>query len=76
MNIENSLGKACFKACNIFYKSAENTSRTSNVSGSNKINPTAFKNKNDNIAIVAMNLSDETLNYSITIDLKTSRLKL
>ncbi|MGK0412906.1 MAG: glucosylceramidase [Polaribacter sp.] len=50
--------------------------RISSVSSSNKIISTAFKNKNDNIAIVAMNLGDETLDYSITIDLKTSRLKL
>lgn len=50
--------------------------RISSVSSSNKIISTAFKNKNNTIAIVAMNLSDETLEYSITMNLKTTRVKL
>lgn len=50
--------------------------RISSVTSSNSIISTAFKNKNNSIVIIAMNTSDKTLDYSITIDLKTSTLKI
>jgi glucosylceramidase len=50
--------------------------RISSVSSSNSILATAFKNKNDTIAIIAMNITDVPLAYSVTIDLKTAKLKL
>ena len=50
--------------------------RISSVSSSNSVIATAFKNKNDTIAIIAMNTADTPLEYTITIDLKTAKLKL
>ena len=50
--------------------------RISSVTSSNSIISTAFKNKNNSIAIVVMNTSNKMLNYNITIDLKTTKLKI
>jgi len=50
--------------------------RISSVTSSNSIISTAFKNKNNSIAIIAMNTSDKTLDYTITINLKTAKLKI
>ena len=50
--------------------------RISSVTSSNKIISTAFKNKNKSIVIIAMNSSNESLNYSITVDLKTTKLQI
>jgi glucosylceramidase len=50
--------------------------RISSVTSSNKIISTAFKNKNKSIVIITMNTSDESLNYSITVDLKTTKLQI
>ena len=50
--------------------------RISSVSSSNSIIATAFKNKNNTIAVIAMNTADQPLEYTSTIDLKTAKLKL
>jgi glucosylceramidase len=50
--------------------------RISSVSSSNSIIATAFKNENNTIAVVAMNTTDNPLEYSITINLKTAKLTL
>lgn len=50
--------------------------RISSVTSSNSIISTAFKNKNNSISIVVMNTTNTTLDYTITLDLKTSKLKI
>ena len=50
--------------------------RISSVTSSNSIISTAFKNKNKSVVILAMNASDKILEYTITLDLKTSRLQI
>jgi glucosylceramidase len=50
--------------------------RISSVSSSNNIISTAFKNKNNTIAVVAMNTSDVVLSYTITADSKMLKLEL
>jgi glucosylceramidase len=50
--------------------------RISSVSSSNSILATAFKNEDNTIAIIAMNTTDTPLAYTVTIALKTAKLKL
>ena len=50
--------------------------RISSVTSSNSIISTAFKNKNNSIAIIAMNTSNKMLDYTVTIALNTAKLKI
>lgn len=50
--------------------------RISSVSSSNSVISTAFKNKDNSTIIVAMNVTDQPLDYSLSVDLKSSSLHL
>ena len=48
--------------------------RIVSVSSSNNILTTGFKNEDGSIVIVVMNISDQNINYSLTMDAKTAQL--
>ena len=51
-----------------------NAKRIVSVSSVNTLLTTAFKNEDDSIAIVVMNQSDATVNYSMTLQSKMAQL--
>ena len=48
--------------------------RIISVSSSNNILTTGFKNEDGSIVVVVMNISDQDINYSLTMDSKTAQL--
>ena len=50
--------------------------RIVSVSSSNALLTTAFKNKDESVAIIVMNQSDNNMNYSLTLESKTAELQV